>query len=72
MAQMMKERGGTMHLFEAGGQSSDSMITNTSSSVDPAQDFEDSYTLLRLGLVLTFLPMHRVSKWLKGQIYSKG
>ncbi|KAG8650409.1 hypothetical protein MANES_07G038600v8 [Manihot esculenta] len=48
--QMMKERGGTMHLFEAGGQSSDSMITNTSSSVDPAQDFEDSYTLLRLGL----------------------
>ncbi|EEF39741.1 MADS-box transcription factor, putative [Ricinus communis] len=34
------------------GQSSDSMMTNTSSgTADPPQDYEGSYTFLRLGLV---------------------
>ncbi|KDP29971.1 hypothetical protein JCGZ_18738 [Jatropha curcas] len=39
-----------LHLSEP-GHSSDSMITNTSSSADPSQDYEGTYTFLRLGLV---------------------
>ncbi|KAJ9159194.1 hypothetical protein P3X46_024716 [Hevea brasiliensis] len=47
--QMMDIPVARMQLFEA-GQPSDSVMTNTSSSADPAQDFEGSYTFLRLGL----------------------
>ncbi|KDP40987.1 hypothetical protein JCGZ_24986 [Jatropha curcas] len=39
-----------LHLSEP-GHSSDSMITNTSSSADPSQDYEGTYTFLRLGAV---------------------
>ncbi|KAG8645848.1 MADS-box protein SVP isoform X2 [Manihot esculenta] len=46
---MMNVPVGRMQLFEA-GQPSDSVVTNSSSSADPALDFKGSYTFLRLGL----------------------
>ncbi|XP_037495970.1 MADS-box protein SVP isoform X2 [Jatropha curcas] len=48
--QIMNVPMGRLHLSEP-GQSSDSMITNTSSSADLSLDYEGNYTFLRLGAV---------------------
>lgn len=56
---MMNVPVGRMQLFEA-GQPSDSVVTNSSSSADPALDFKGSYTFLRLGFVFASLYMQKV------------